>query len=162
MAKIILSVFLLFHSLGKPVENAKTTVESNDCTPDNGQYDVIYFNTGQTASPSADGESAPWCINTKQLQVPVATNRLTNSVFVALPFAGNDVLLTSSWLKERKSLNTEFLRQLDPDRLLHNFRGKCRNKIRCKTAGGMGKSSMWIEGTFCRALSFGLRLTYCA
>ena len=38
------------------------------------------------------------------------------------PFPLKSVILTSSWVKHREDLNTEYLKSLDPDRLLHNFR----------------------------------------
>ncbi len=38
------------------------------------------------------------------------------------PFSNEDVVLTPSWVKQREELNTAFLKSLDPDRLLHNFR----------------------------------------
>ena len=40
----------------------------------------------------------------------------------ALPFPNASVTLNASWIKQREDLNTEYLRSLDPDRLLHNFR----------------------------------------
>jgi DUF1680 family protein len=39
-----------------------------------------------------------------------------------VPFPEKSVTLTASWVKHREDLNTEYLRSLDPDRLLHNFR----------------------------------------
>lgn len=38
------------------------------------------------------------------------------------PFHNTDVTLKNSWLKQREELNITFLKSLDPDRLLHNFR----------------------------------------
>lgn len=38
------------------------------------------------------------------------------------PFHNTDVTLKDSWLKQREELNITFLKSLDPDRLLHNFR----------------------------------------
>ena len=40
----------------------------------------------------------------------------------ANPFPNASVHLTPSWVKEREELNTKYLKSLDPDRLLHNFR----------------------------------------
>lgn len=40
----------------------------------------------------------------------------------AIPFFNSSVTLTSSWVKHREDLNEEYLKSLDPDRLLHNFR----------------------------------------
>jgi len=42
--------------------------------------------------------------------------------YKALPFSNAVVKLDSSWIKHRENLNTAYLRSLDPDRLLHNFR----------------------------------------
>ncbi len=39
-----------------------------------------------------------------------------------LPFLSSEVVLNSSWIKEREVLNTNFLHEQDPERLLHNFR----------------------------------------
>lgn len=36
--------------------------------------------------------------------------------------AFDNVLLKESWIKQREALNTAYLKQLDPERLLHNFR----------------------------------------
>lgn len=37
-------------------------------------------------------------------------------------FSADAVVLKDSWIKDRERLNTEFLKSLDADRLLHNFR----------------------------------------
>jgi len=37
-------------------------------------------------------------------------------------FSENSVVLKPSWVKDREDLNTRYLKSLDPDRLLHNFR----------------------------------------
>jgi hypothetical protein len=38
------------------------------------------------------------------------------------PFNGNEVKLSPSWIRQKEDLNTKYLHQLDPERLLHNFR----------------------------------------
>lgn len=38
------------------------------------------------------------------------------------PFPNTSVMLRPSWVKQRETLNTEYLKSLDVDRLLHNFR----------------------------------------
>jgi hypothetical protein len=49
--------------------------------------------------------------------------RLINSdAEKALPFSIASVTLDQSWIKQREDLNTEYLKSLDPERLLHNFR----------------------------------------
>lgn len=40
----------------------------------------------------------------------------------AKPFSNAAVTLRPSWIKQREELNTRFLKSLEPDRLLHNFR----------------------------------------
>ncbi|MEO6550480.1 MAG: beta-L-arabinofuranosidase domain-containing protein [Ferruginibacter sp.] len=40
----------------------------------------------------------------------------------AIPFPVSSVVLKPSWIKQREDLNTTYLKSLDPDRLLHNFR----------------------------------------
>lgn len=40
----------------------------------------------------------------------------------ASPFSSAAVTLMPSWIKQREDLNTTYLKSLDPDRLLHNFR----------------------------------------
>lgn len=40
----------------------------------------------------------------------------------ASSFPERSVVLTDSWVKRREDLNIEYLKSLDPDRLLHNFR----------------------------------------
>lgn len=46
----------------------------------------------------------------------------TSEVNKALPFSNTLVALDSSWIKYREDLNIAYLKSLDPDRLLHNFR----------------------------------------
>ena len=64
-----------------------------------------------------------------------------------LPFPSHDVELASSWVKQREDLNTAFLKSLEPDRLLHNFRGKA--------LGRLGVARRRLAGTFRGTLSFG-------
>ena len=39
-----------------------------------------------------------------------------------LPFHNEEVILKPSWIKQREELNITFLKSLDTDRMLHNFR----------------------------------------
>lgn len=43
-------------------------------------------------------------------------------VEIVSPFSNKEVILKSSWIKHREELNSTFLKSLDPERLLHNFR----------------------------------------
>ena len=57
---------------------------------------------------------------------PVASgkriSKATSGDVHVLPFSLSEVRLNSSWIKQREALNTAYLHQLDPERLLHNFR----------------------------------------
>ncbi len=50
------------------------------------------------------------------------SNTYKSDVEKALPFSNASVTLSDSWIKHREDLNTAYLKSLDPDRLLHNFR----------------------------------------
>jgi DUF1680 family protein len=45
-----------------------------------------------------------------------------NIVLKAIPFSTSDMHLSPSWIRQKEDLNTKYLHQLDPERLLHNFR----------------------------------------
>lgn len=53
-----------------------------------------------------------------------------------LPFSPSEVVLNSSWIKQREAMNTTYLHQLDPERLLHNF----------KVNAGLSSSAKPLEG----------------
>ena len=54
----------------------------------------------------------------------------------AVAFGNADVRLTDSWVKQREDLDIAFLKSLDPDRLLHNFR----------TNAGLASDAQPLEG----------------
>lgn len=45
-----------------------------------------------------------------------------DSIIKAVPFPNTSVTLNPSWVKDHEDQNTRYLKSLDPDRLLHNFR----------------------------------------
>lgn len=51
-----------------------------------------------------------------------AQDMFNTGVEEAKPFSNMAVTLRPSWIKQREELNTRFLKSLEPDRLLHNFR----------------------------------------
>lgn len=51
-----------------------------------------------------------------------AQDMFNTGVEKAKPFSNTAVTLRPSWIKQREELNTRFLKSLEPDRLLHNFR----------------------------------------
>ena len=73
-----------------------------------------------------------------------------------LPFPSHDVELASSWVKQREDLNTAFLKSLEPDRLLHNFRVNAGLPSVAKPFGRLGVARRRLAGTFRGTLSFRL------
>ena len=67
---------------------------------------------------------------------------------VAEPFAGGDVTLLPSWVKDREDLNTDFLRSLDPDRLLHNFRVNASLPSDAEPLGGWEAPGIGLRGHY--------------
>ncbi|ASB48773.1 glycoside hydrolase family 127 protein [Alkalitalea saponilacus] len=66
----------------------------------------------------------------------------------ALPFPGHLVTLTDSWVKEREQLNTAYLRSLDSDRLLHNFRENAGLPTNTKPLDGWEAPWIGLKGHF--------------
>lgn len=65
-----------------------------------------------------------------------------------LPFPSHDVELASSWVKQREDLNTAFLRSLEPDRLLHNFRVNAGLPSVAKPLEGWEAPGVGLRGHF--------------
>jgi len=83
-------------------------------------FDKSFINNTLRKSPQ-------WVIlfalfNSFSLLVSGQTSSLLADIRKAVPFSNQDVILKPSWLQQRENLNTQYLRSLDPDRLLHNFR----------------------------------------
>jgi len=70
------------------------------------------------------------------------------SVNVAYPFSNNEVKLNPSWIKQREILNTNYLHQLDPDRLLYNFRVNAGIKTDAKPLEGWESPECGLRGHF--------------
>lgn len=66
----------------------------------------------------------------------------------ALPFPLNAVVLEPSWIKQREDLNTAFLKSMDPDRLLHNFRVNAGLPSNAKPLEGWEAPRIGIRGHF--------------
>ena len=56
------------------------------------------------------------------LNIFCQVDTIDSSIIKVLPFQNTEVTLSPSWIKNRESLNIEYLKSLAPDRLLHNFR----------------------------------------
>lgn len=63
-------------------------------------------------------------------------------------FVPSQVRLEKSWVKDRESLNTDYLMRLDPDRLLHNFRVNAGIKSDAKPLGGWEDPGCGLRGHF--------------
>jgi len=64
------------------------------------------------------------------------------------PFKGNDVKLSSSWISQKENLNTKYLHQLDPERLLHNFRVNAGLPSSAKPLEGWEDPGCGLRGHF--------------
>lgn len=65
-----------------------------------------------------------------------------------LPFTPSEVMLSSSWIKQREALNTTFLHQLDAERLLHNFRVNAGLPSSAKPLEGWESPGSGLRGHF--------------
>jgi uncharacterized protein len=63
-------------------------------------------------------------------------------------FSNKDVILSDSWIKQRETLNTNYLYSLDPDRLLHNFRVNAGIKSDEKPLEGWEGPGIGLRGHF--------------
>ncbi len=65
-----------------------------------------------------------------------------------IAFTNADVTLYDSWIKQRETLNTNYLHQLDPERLLHNFRVNAGIKSLAKPLDGWEAPYIGLRGHF--------------
>lgn len=66
----------------------------------------------------------------------------------AIPFPNTSVILKPSWVKEREDLNTSYLKSLDPDRLLHNFKVNAGLPSNAKPLEGWEAPFIGLRGHF--------------
>lgn len=64
------------------------------------------------------------------------------------PFSNDEVKLNPSWIKQREALNTAYLHQLDPERLLHNFRVNSGLPSSAKPLDGWENPNIGLRGHF--------------
>lgn len=67
---------------------------------------------------------------------------------VASPFSSDLVTLSESWIKDREHLNTIYLKSLEPDRLLHNFRINAGLPSNAKPLDGWEAPWIGLRGHF--------------
>lgn len=63
-------------------------------------------------------------------------------------FSNKEVVLYDSWIRQRETLNTDFLHALDPDRLLHNFRVNAGIKSDAQPLEGWEAPKIGLRGHF--------------
>ncbi|MBL7969783.1 MAG: glycoside hydrolase family 127 protein [Prolixibacteraceae bacterium] len=79
---------------------------------------------------------------------PEVQERKVSGAIKVLPFSPSEVVLKSSWIKQREALNTTYLRQLDPERLLHNFRVNAGLPSTAKPLEGWESPECGLRGHF--------------
>lgn len=72
----------------------------------------------------------------------------SNKTDKAFPFPDSSVTLNPSWIKSREDLNTAYLKSLDPDRLLHNFRVNAGIPSTAKPLEGWEAPNIGLRGHF--------------
>ncbi len=66
----------------------------------------------------------------------------------ASSFPNTEITLSPSWVKQREQLNVTFLKSLDPDRLLHNFRVNAGLPSEAKPLEGWESPNIGLRGHF--------------
>lgn len=72
----------------------------------------------------------------------------TTAQTLVFPFSNAEVQLNPSWIKEREALNTTYLHDLDPERLLHNFRVNAGLPSSAKPLEGWESHDCGLRGHF--------------
>src|SRR5436190_9255486 len=65
-----------------------------------------------------------------------------------VPFSNLSVTLTPSWIKRREDLNIGYLKSLEPDRLLHNFRINAGLPSNAEPLNGWESPGIGLRGHF--------------
>jgi DUF1680 family protein len=65
-----------------------------------------------------------------------------------ISFPSKSVTLTTSWVKHREDLNIEYLKSLDPDRLLHNFKVNASLPSNANPLEGWESPQIGLRGHF--------------
>lgn len=74
--------------------------------------------------------------------------RADGGKFCLRPFSAEDVVLRPSWIAQRESLNVAYLKSLDADRLLHNFRVNAGLPSSAEPLGGWEAPYIGLRGHF--------------
>jgi len=65
-----------------------------------------------------------------------------------IAFSTKDVVLSESWIKQREAVNTGYIYQFDPDRLLHNFRINAGIESKAQPLEGWESPNVGLRGHF--------------
>jgi len=65
-----------------------------------------------------------------------------------ISFSTKDVVLSESWVKHREAVNTRYIYQFDPDRLLHNFRINAGIESKAQPLEGWESPNVGLRGHF--------------
>jgi DUF1680 family protein len=73
---------------------------------------------------------------------------VNNVIGKAQSFPDASIVLKPSWIKQREDLNTRYVKSLDPDRLLHNFRVNAKLLSNAKPLEGWEAPDVGLRGHF--------------
>lgn len=76
------------------------------------------------------------------------TSTFHDEITQVFPFSNTAVTLTPSWIKDRETLNIQYLKSLNADRLLHNFRVNAGLPSSAKPLEGWEAPNIGIRGHF--------------
>jgi hypothetical protein len=65
-----------------------------------------------------------------------------------IAFSTKDVVLSESWIKQREAVNTWYIYQFEPDRLLHNFRINAGIESKAQQLEGWESPNVGLRGHF--------------
>lgn len=82
------------------------------------------------------------------LNVSSQNNSTNTDIEKAKPFSNTSVTLSPSWIKHREDLNIKYLKSLDADRLLYNFRVNANLPSSAKPLEGWESPSLGLRGHF--------------
>lgn len=73
---------------------------------------------------------------------------INSDVVNSIPFSNSSVTLSPSWIKQREALNIAYLKSLDPERLLHNFRVNAGLPSTARPLEGWEAPAIGLRGHF--------------
>jgi DUF1680 family protein len=80
--------------------------------------------------------------------LPGVENQFLDKDRRPIAFSTKDVVLSESWIKQREAVNTQYIYQFDPDRLLHNFRINAGIESKAQPLEGWESPNVGLRGHF--------------